>query len=101
VVEPAFKPGDSTLELLGALTPLIRKAGPAAHPDNLPRVTAQASAAAVWALYIGEQGWGSCDVCVCWVRAVCCLYNGEHEGLHNTVCMCGSDPGVTWEAGAL
>jgi hypothetical protein len=65
VVEPAFKPGDSTLELLGALTPLIRAAGPAAHPDNLPRVTAQASAAAVWALYIGEWGWGFCGVSLC------------------------------------
>ncbi|WIA22631.1 hypothetical protein OEZ86_009610 [Tetradesmus obliquus] len=51
VVEPSTKPGDSTLVLLGALTPLIRKLGPAADPANLKRLPI--AAAAVWALYVG------------------------------------------------
>jgi hypothetical protein len=54
VVEPSTKPGDSTLVLLGALTPLIRKLGPAADPANLKRLPI--AAAAVWALYVGKCG---------------------------------------------
>jgi hypothetical protein len=54
VVEPSSKPGDSTLVLLGALTPLIRKLGPAADPENLKRLPI--AAAAVWALYVGGCG---------------------------------------------
>jgi len=61
VVEPALKPGDSTLQLLGTLTPLIRRLGPAADPSRLKNLPT--AAAAVWALYTGEtslQGylWG-------------------------------------------
>lgn len=53
VVEPALKPGDSTLQLLGTLTPLIRRLGPAADPSNLKNLPL--AAAAVWALYTGKQ----------------------------------------------
>ncbi|KXZ47377.1 hypothetical protein GPECTOR_36g98 [Gonium pectorale] len=49
LVESAVKPGGSALKLLGALTPLIRKLGPAADPSNLKRLPLEA--AAVWAFY--------------------------------------------------
>ncbi|KAI8473351.1 MAG: hypothetical protein J3K34DRAFT_519018 [Monoraphidium minutum] len=49
VVEPSVKPGDSTLKLLGTLTPLIRKLGPAADTANLgPAI----NSAALWATYL-------------------------------------------------
>eukprot|EP00879_Flechtneria_rotunda_P020166 GHRR01021207.1.p1 GENE.GHRR01021207.1~~GHRR01021207.1.p1 ORF type:complete len:250 (+),score=70.72 GHRR01021207.1:159-908(+) len=53
VVEPAFKPGDQTLMLLGGLTPLIRKLGPKANPAYLKQLPI--ASAAVWALYIGKE----------------------------------------------
>lgn len=52
IVESSLKPGDTTLVLLGALTPLIRRLGPNADPANLKRLPL--AAAAVWALFIGE-----------------------------------------------
>ena len=50
-----MKPGDSTLQLLGTLTPLIRAAGPErTTPEELNKLPKQAAAAAVWALYVGR-----------------------------------------------
>ncbi|KIY98255.1 hypothetical protein MNEG_9707 [Monoraphidium neglectum] len=53
VVEPSIKPGDSTLQLLGSLTPLIRSLGPAANPANLKPAL---NAAALWGLYAAYLG---------------------------------------------
>jgi hypothetical protein len=69
VVEPSSKPGDSTLVLLGALTPLIRKLGPAADPANLKRLPI--AAAAVWALYVGAY---SCYGGILSRTGVCALH---------------------------
>lgn len=53
IVEGALKPGDSTLQVLGTLTPIIRSLGPGgADPVRLK--TLPIAAAAVWALYVGE-----------------------------------------------
>ncbi|GBF87696.1 polyketide cyclase [Raphidocelis subcapitata] len=54
VVEPAMKPGDSTLQLLGTLTPLIRSLGPAADPSNLGPALNSAALWGVYAAYLGS-----------------------------------------------
>ncbi|KAG2496686.1 hypothetical protein HYH03_005104 [Edaphochlamys debaryana] len=55
LVESSMKPGGSTLKLLGALTPLIRRLGPNADPSNLRRLPL--AAAAVWAFYAGYTAY--------------------------------------------
>mmetsp|Transcript_14205 Transcript_14205/g.30781 ORF Transcript_14205/g.30781 Transcript_14205/m.30781 type:complete len:484 (+) Transcript_14205:63-1514(+) len=49
LVEPSLKPGSSTLQLLAAVTPLVRKLGPDADPANIARLPL--AAAGVWAFY--------------------------------------------------
>ncbi|GLC52361.1 hypothetical protein PLESTB_000620900 [Pleodorina starrii] len=55
LVESAAKPGSSALKLLAALTPLVRRLGPAADPSTLKRLPLQS--AAVWAFYLGYTAY--------------------------------------------
>ncbi len=52
LVESAVKPGSSSLQILGAMTPIIRKLGPDADASNLGRLPI--AAAGFWAFYAGE-----------------------------------------------
>lgn len=51
LVESAVKPGASSLQILAALAPLVRKLGPAADPASLKKLPV--AAAAVWLFYAG------------------------------------------------
>eukprot|EP00983_Pelagomonas_calceolata_P023417 737643-Pelagomonas_calceolata.AAC.1 len=53
LVESPSKPGSASLGVLTAVAPLIRALGPKADPSNLKRLPI--AAAAVWALYAGED----------------------------------------------
>lgn len=73
VVEPATKPGDATLQLLGTLTPLIRKLGPRSHPDMLKQLPL--AAAGMWAAYAGALHGPRAAA-----RVDCCAHAGVRAG---------------------
>ena len=50
-----MKPGSSSLQLLAAVTPLIRKLGPNADPANLRRLPI--AAAGLWAFYAAYSAY--------------------------------------------
>ncbi|GIL93547.1 hypothetical protein Vretifemale_20955, partial [Volvox reticuliferus] len=52
LVESVMKPGGITLKMLGTLTPVIRRLGPAADLSALKKLPL--ASAAVWAFYVGE-----------------------------------------------
>lgn len=52
-MESALKPGSSSLQILAALAPLVKKLGPAADPSNLKRLPL--ASAAVWLFYAGAR----------------------------------------------
>lgn len=56
LVESSLKPGSSALQLLGAMTPVIRKLGPSANPAILKSLPI--AAAGWWAFYASELANG-------------------------------------------
>ena len=56
LVESSVKPGSSALQLLGAMTPVIRKLGPSANPAILKSLPI--AAAGWWAFYASELAHG-------------------------------------------
>ena len=55
LVESSVKPGSSSLQLLAAVTPLIRKLGPNADPANLRRLPI--AAAGLWVFYAAYSAY--------------------------------------------
>ena len=55
LVESSIKPGSSSLQILAAMTPLVRKLGKNADPSNLGRLPI--AAAGFWAFYIAYSSY--------------------------------------------